>query len=427
MARQRGSELAAGAFTIIALLVLIGVVFWLGASDILRPGKQEAWFYVNLDQGVQGLDPGAQVKITDVEVGKVREVHLDLAAGRTYYVVKLYDAQVKIYSDAEVSIEAALVGGGASIEILKPGTQENPLAGKDNPVRIQPTGFAKIMAQTDTLAEGLRGLLKTIANELDQGHDGSAMRKIHAMMGVLEKSLISVKDELDAGNEAAIMAKLHTTVEHLRDIMADAQPKVESTLYRIEKMVADAEPEVAYLLSGVVDIVDGAVDLLGGADRLVGDFRKITKEDVANILTELRKASTHLVTITGDFTKVSEDTKGIMSVNRDSIDEIIDNMLSVSTNLKSASKEIRRSPWRLLYQPKKGELHSQNIHDAARSFSSGAAQLDQALAKLKGLAAAHPKGLPADDPHLKEIAEQIKKTFEKFTEAEKALWKELSK
>ena len=72
-------------------------------------------------------------------------------------------------------------------------------------------------------------------------------------------------------------------------------------------------------------------------------------------------------------------------------------------------------------------MHSQNVHDAARAFSNGASQLDQALAKLKGLAASHPKGVPANDPQLKKIAEQIKETFEKFTDAEKALWKELLK
>ena len=116
-----------------------------------------------------------------------------------------------------------------------------------------------------------------------------------------------------------------------------------------------------------------------------------------------------------------------MAVNRENIDEIIDNMGQVAANLKSASKEIRRNPWRLLYRPKKGELRSQDIHDAARAFSNGAAQLDQALAKLKGLAATHPDGVPKDDPQLKKIAEQIKETFEKFTDAEKALWKELLK
>jgi len=412
MARKQRSELAAGIFTILALVLLIGVIFWLGASDILKPGKQEAWFYVNLDQGGQGLQTGSQVKITDVVVGKINDVKLDLDSNRAYYIVKLHDSKARVYSDAEVSVKTALVGGGAIMEILNPGTS-GKLAGKGNPVKIRPDDFDKMLAQFDTLAVEIKKLLGTVSGELDKGREGSAMQKIHAMMDVLKESLASIRKELDAGNKIAMVAKLHKTIEYVRDIAADAQPKVKSTLAGIDKMVADANPKVSKLLDGAGELVD--------------EFKKITKKDVADILTKLRQANTDLVAIAGNFAKVSEEAKNIMAVNREAIDEIIDNMLAVSTNLKSASKEIRRSPWRLFYQPKKGELHSQNIHDAARSFSSGAAQLDQALAKLKGLAASHPKGVPSDDPHLKQIAKQIRDTFEKFTEAEKALWKELSK
>ncbi|MBL7220737.1 MAG: MCE family protein [Phycisphaerae bacterium] len=412
MARKQRSELTAGIFTILATILLVGVVFWLGAADIFKPAAREAWFYVELDKGEQGLKPGAQVKITDVEVGKIDEVRLDLKSGRTFYIVKLFDKDTKVCSDAVARVKAALVGGGAILQILDCG-KGGQMSGKDHPVKIQPGDIDKMLSQFESLGGQVSGLLKTITGEMDKGQTGSAMHKVHAMMDVLEASLASIRKELDAGNKIAMIAKLHQTVEHLRDIAADAKPRVKSALAGVNTMIASAKPKMDRVLDGAGELVD--------------EFKKLTKGDITRIIAQLHKVSEHVLTIAGNFAKLSEGAEDIVSVNRENIDEIIDNMGQVATNLKSASKEIRRNPWRLLYRPKEGELHSQNIHDAARSFSNGAAQLDQALAKLKGLAASHPKGVPADDPQLKKIAEQIKETFEKFTDAEKALWKELLK
>ena len=412
MARKQRSELTAGIFTILATVLLVGVVFWLGAADIFKPAAQEVWFYVELDKGQQGLKPGAQVTITDVEVGKIADVRLDLKSGRTFYIVKLFDDQLKVCSDARASVKTALVGGGAILQILDCGKCDTT-AGKDNPIKIQPDDFTNALSKVDPLAKQIDALLKTITGEMDKARDGSAMHKIHAMMDVLEGALANIRKELDAGNKIAMIAKLHQTVEHLREIAADAKPRVKSALTGVNTMIASAKPRMDKLLDGAGELVD--------------EFKKLTKGDIATIITRLHDVSKHVLTIAGNFAKLSEGTADIVSVNRENIDEIIDNMGQVADNLKSASKEIRRNPWRLLYRPKKGEMHSQNINDAARSFSNGAAQLDQALAKLKGLAASHPKGVPADDPQLKKIAEQIKETFEKFTDAEKALWKELLK
>ena len=122
---------------------------------------------------------------------------------------------------------------------------------------------------------------------------------------------------------------------------------------------------------------------------------------------------------------MSQQVRQMVSLNKGNVNEIMDNFTQLSANLKSASKEIRRNPWRLLYKPKKGELHSQNIYEAARAFSEGAAELDQAVAKLATLVKMHPQGLPADDPQMKTMRKRLAEVFARFTEAEEALWKEL--
>jgi methyl-accepting chemotaxis protein len=176
-------------------------------------------------------------------------------------------------------------------------------------------------------------------------------------------------------------------------------------------MTADARPKLSDTLTAVRDTAQ--------------QIRKYTKEDVADLLAKLREVNTEILKIAKDFASVSSEVKEVVLLHRGNVDEMIDNMALVSANLKATSKEIRRNPWRLLYKPDEKELHSQNIYEAARAFVNGAEQLDQAVAKMTGLAKAHPEGIPSDDPTLLKVRAHLEETFGKFSKAEQALWKEL--
>jgi len=440
MPRKQRSELTAGVFTIAALAILIGVIFWLGAADIFKPKGQRAYFFATRDRGRLGLQVGGYVLVNDVEVGKIASIERDAAEGKTYYVVQLQTDDLKVYSNGKAKVAAALVGG-ANLVIIDPGALRAPETTtapaeptvaaareartqpveediapadcKECAVEIQPGDFDKALADVDVLIRELQAIPSKVSAELDRNLEGSVMAKFHKMADTLQATLASLRNEMNPKNKMAMLARLHETVGHVLAMAADAQPKIKKTLSHVEAMTADARPKVGKTLADAAEVA--------------AELKRITKKDIAEMLVKLRKINTDLVTIAGNFATVSDETKRLITVNRENIDEMIDNMVAVSADLKSAGKEIRRNPWRLLYQPKKDELHSQNIYDAARAFSSGASQLDQMLAKLRGLVRAYPKGPPADDPQLKKIREQIKETFEDFSEAEKALWEELEK
>lgn len=410
MPRETRNEITAGIFTLVALALLIAVIFWLGVSNIFKPTAQTAYFYVGEDNGKLALQTDGQVMINDVVVGRITSIELDPEKKRTMYVVRIERDDVKVYCNGKAKVAAALVGG-ANLVILDRGTDDSVLADRQHPVEIQPGEFEQAMSQVGKLTT-------TVAQELDREREGSVMAKIHSAVDEINtaldsasKALKSVEGEMDAKNKMAMLAKLHETMDSIRTIASDAQPLIKNTLTNIDDMAADANPKVKNTLSNVEEISK--------------DFKRITKEDIGQMLVELRKANTKILTIAENFAAVSQEAKEILVVNRESFDKIIDDLTLVSGNLKAASAEIRRNPWRLLYKPKKGELHSQNIYDAAREFSSGASQLDRISAKLTGLVRANPEGMPADDPQLKKIREEIKEAFSKFSKAEQALWKEL--
>ncbi|HUU21958.1 MAG TPA: hypothetical protein VM389_05425, partial [Phycisphaerae bacterium] len=164
--------------------------------------------------------------------------------------------------------------------------------------------------------------------------------------------------------------------------------------------------------------------ILRHLDGTAEQIETLTREDVTKLIRGLGEAKLMVLQVLDDLRDSSQEIKEVVKLNRDSIDETMDNLNAASETLKSALKDVRRNPWRVFYQPQKGELETENVYDAARAFSSGAAELDQAVSKLRAL-----QKMELDkDPAARQTAERIRKhldmTFEKFSEAEKQLWEE---
>lgn len=426
MARKKHNDLVAGIFVIFTLAVLIGVIVWMGGADLFRPAKQEVVFFTREEVGSMGLIEGSFVKIGDDQVGTIARIDFVPEAGKTFYYTDIDRGDFKVHSDGKAKVVAGLIGG-ASLVITNRGSDAKPLADRDDPIEL--TGGMMDAAMTDLAAAADR-LNKAIQKELDATQSTAILAKVHTIIDSLKKAAAdvmriaaNVKAETDRTDETAVFAKLHASMDDVNKISSslrtETDPNVERALLAkvhksvtdINEMTADARPKLSDTLTAVRDTAQ--------------QIRKYTKEDVAELLTNLREVNTEILKMAKDFVTVSSEVKEVVLLHRDNVDEMIDNMVLVSANLKAASKEIRRNPWRLLYKPDEKELHSQNIYEAARDFANGAEQLDQAVAKMTGLAKVHPEGIPSDDPTLLKIRKHLEETFGKFIKVEQALWEEL--
>ena len=444
MPRKQPNELIAGLFVLAGLAVLLGVVLWLGAADLLKTRGQVVSFYVPQSDGSVGIVEGAGLTCGDGRIGKVIEIEPVPAKKLCYYRARLERTDVTIRRDA-VAVVVSPAVGQAKIVVKDFGDADEP-ADDDNPVRLT-GGLDQVMQQLNALAAKLR-------EEMDASNAASVLAKIHGIVtklktaaGEVEKIALSIRAETDTSNAKSLLAKVHKSAADINaatgHIARQTDPNDKDSIVGGVRIAAarvaaqtDANQEGSLLAK-----VHGALDETGAiikdarpkVDRtltaLASAAEKIeayTNEDVAEMLQTLRQANTKILKISTDFAVVSEQTKQMVALNRDNIDETIDNLAQVSVNLKSASKEVRRNPWRLLYEPKEKELRSQNLYDAVRAFSDGAEQLDQSIAKLRAL-----KKIDSDDPALKAAAEKIHKrlqeVFEEFSKAEQGLWKELQK
>jgi ABC-type transporter Mla subunit MlaD len=407
MAAKHRNELLAGAVVLAALGVALAIVLWLGATDFLRRPAQVAYFCAEPAKGPVGLMEGSTVVINDKPIGKIIEVR-PRAGAPTLYVAQIHDAQFTVHADATASPTKGLLGA-SSLAITSLGTRAAGMADEAHPVAL-PGGTSDAMeaiaSAASRLNEGVGQLNTMLTRELDLRNDASLLRKVHASLDEVRQASASLNQGIAAlsgetqRKPDTLVGKLHGSLDavgrisgNLDGMVAEARPKVDRTLTAVEGMAVSVE--------------------------------QYSRKDVADLLKGLRDVNSKVLRVMGDFEEISSQTRQIMAGNRPLIDEAVDNLTQVSADLKATAKEVRRAPWRLLYTPKPGEVQSQNLFDAARNFSSGAEQLDQALTKLTALSRSATQ--PADDAELKAIREKLRDSFENFSKVEQTLWNEIAK
>ena len=100
---------------------------------------------------------------------------------------------------------------------------------------------------------------------------------------------------------------------------------------------------------------------------------------------------------------------------------IVSSLKATSDNLKYATVEIRHSPWRLLYQPKPGEVANLNIYDSVRQFAEGADSLDNAASALRDVL----KDPNADPAQVKRLMQHLNDSFDSFQQIQNKLWNDI--
>lgn len=433
MPRKRHNELVAGIFVLVTLGVLLGVVLWLGASEVLHPPLQRAVFFAAERDGSLDLAEGALVQLNDDPVGKISRIRYDPGAGGTYYTAAITRAGAAIHSDAEALVVTGFIGGSRLV-ILKRGTASAPLADRASPVTIHPGGLEAAMRDIASASQKIR---KQLAAELDARRAGSVLAKVHEVLDRLADAGTKLADVLAAVRAEADAAKPDTILAHVRR----AAGNVASASHDLSRQVDAGEPgslmakahgiagdvketssSVRWMATAAEPAIDRMLTSAAGAAEAVEGY---TKKEIAEVLLKVRESNNHLLSAMKNIEAVTSQAKETVVLNRANIDEILDNARRASADLKAGMKDIRRRPWRLIQRPEKEDAATFEILNLARDFVTGAEQLKQAVGKLEAVAKLHPEGIPAADASLKQIQGDLRRAFTDFSAVEQALWKRL--
>ncbi|MCY2925045.1 MAG: MlaD family protein [Planctomycetota bacterium] len=312
MKHRKRQELAAGVFALVCLTAGLGVVLWLGGSSLWRKQAQSAWFYAEQGRGRLSLLVGSPVIRGDVQVGKIVSMTLDPAGNRVLFGVAIYNESTRIYRDAEARVAATLVGKDVALAILAGGHEDKGPADADHPIRIK------------------TGSLEAITAEFDLTNHASILYKLHALadsLGDAAGHVHTISEQVQA-TLAEIAPRLAHTVKTIDEMTTQAAPLVARTVTNADAIVADARPKVANTLAKVS----------GAADRI----DEFTQKDLAGFLAQVREINTKVLKTLGNLEGASGDVRQIVSVNRTGINEMVDNMATMSASLKATAAELGR-------------------------------------------------------------------------------------
>ncbi|HEX8522716.1 MAG TPA: MlaD family protein [Tepidisphaeraceae bacterium] len=366
----------AGLFIVLSVFLIILVVVGIkGVSRLLEP-HQTRVVYFRLTDDVGGLQVGDDVRIGGLKVGAVRALEIDQmpATGDKPLVAVTFNMprRLVLKTGARVSVQGTLTGTSwLNIEDMGGG---QPLAAVAT-LQGSPGSYAQVFSALGEVAPEVRELVRDVR--------GVTVPRVN-------ETLASFKGTGERASEAMVQ---------VRDLIGDTKTDLRGTAANLNV----ATGTIKQKLPGLLDKVDTVLATV-----------KASVDSAYSALEDIKTTMVNAKELTGA-------ARSIVMGNRGKLDGFVTNLKTASDNLKAATAEIRRSPWRLLYKPGKGEMANLNLYDAARQFAEGAGDVSDAAVSLRD-ALKDPR---VDQATLQKLINRLDDSFGGFKKVEDDLWKQV--
>lgn len=296
-------------YTLVGLVVLVAIGLLLGTLFAITGRSGATSTYIATYRNVTGLSFGAPVFYQGFRIGQVESIEPVRTDGRTSYNVELsvrrdwpipVDSVAQLASSGLLADVSIAISEGSAAEILQPGSAITSREGAD------------VFAALNELAGEVTSLTRT---------------RITPLVENLSKRVDSISQNFDAQtpvlltDAAALLKRLNAAAESVNLVLGPQnRGNIEQTLASIRAVARDLEDTQAKL------------------DQLVTDAGSIAAENRPIVRDSIRDLS-HITTALARR-----------------IDAISHNLESSSRNLDEFTREIRKSPNRLLLTPKVDEV-----------------------------------------------------------------------
>jgi phospholipid/cholesterol/gamma-HCH transport system substrate-binding protein len=298
-----------GLFVLIAAGILLVAVFSINGAF----GNAAKTYHAHF-KFAGGLEPGATVRYSGgPKIGRVESLRIDPQDPTHIDLTFSVQPDVLVKTDSKVKILSISPLGDNHLELF-PGSAQ---AGPAPPGSLLPSenyvDFNALTEQINNLAPQAQQLLKTL--------DARATE--------LKVTIERVNDLLNAQNRANLSATLAET----RGLIADSRPQVHTALQHVN----DLSEKIGPLIDDFRKTSGQATQVLAHIDATIGD----TQPEVHQALTELRGTLKSLTDLTAQLNQT-------LDVNSENIDQLLDNLLHVTENLKEFTETIKTRPYSLI-------------------------------------------------------------------------------
>ena len=230
----------------------------------------------------------------------------------------------------------------------------------------------------------------------------------------------------------------------VRTVVGDVAQRWPTWSGEVSTTLANAAQASASLVAGIDDAkalidrakqpVDGIAELVRNntptVDAILADAKNASEQVDILVKNVNEEAMPKLLGVLGSAQQSLDDVAAMLGDLRPELARRIPQVRSMLTDLREASSElklsmieIRRNPWRLLYQPTSEIVANENLYDAARNFTIAAADLKVAGESLQQILVSDPQAF-ADDPDLaRSIREDLGDQLQRYQQAQQDLFR----
>jgi phospholipid/cholesterol/gamma-HCH transport system substrate-binding protein len=298
-----------GLFVIIAGGILLVAVFAINGAFGNTTKSYHAHF-----QFAGGLEPGATVRYSGgPKIGRVESLRIDPQDPSQIDLTFSVQPDVVVKTDSKVKIMSLSPLGDNHLELYPGSAQAGAAPAGSLLASDKYVDFNALTEQINNLAPQAQQLIQTL----------------NARATDLKVTLDRVNDLLNAQNRSNLSATLAET----RGLIADSRPQVRAALQHVN----DLSERLGPLIADFRKTSGEANEVLAHIDSTISD----TEPEVHSAIAELRGVLKSASELTGQLNQT-------LDANSENIDQLLDNLLHVTENLKEFTETIKMRPYSLI-------------------------------------------------------------------------------
>jgi len=399
------NNIRAGIFVATSIGLVLVVSFVLMKINLFSKNVPYGIDFTTAD-GVGGLSTGSEVRVGGVVAGRVTklvpQIDMDLQQLKGIRVMIVLDSIVPLYYDADKPETSArvlrvpsLLGNTASVNFISVG---NPPGTK-----VEPNGVIPAM-------EG-SGMLSSLV-----GPDNA--KKAGELIANVAETAKWLRETLPRDYNAQVspmLANLNTTVATFQDDYGLWRTSIGSTITDAASMTNRADHMLTENEPRINTVMLDTLATLANARSITADFKEKGMPALQKLLDKGAEAAQTL------YTSLDQVQKSLVT-DLPALNTFLDDARMTAAQLKLAAIEVRHSPWKLLYQPKPGEVAHENLYDAARSFALATDDLRVAGESLQQAVTNMPGKLESDKDFRLQVQHEVVDALSRYEQAQRKLY-----
>jgi len=417
-AERRRNNIRAGVFVSVAVLMGVAIIVvlsgvWQTLTQATRPYTVE----YPVSAGVNNLKSGSEVRIGGVVMGRVGAVRPKTQGSGAFDAIEVdfrVSDRIRLFGDASIFVTSPLLGTDAWLDIPSvgsPGAGEatgRVISGSASVGLLSTMLGAANAAKTTRIVDNTVSFSEFLADVPEQYRS-----EVVPILDNMESATADAK-ALAAGIRGEDWPRWSGKADEIMAWANDFTGRVDAALAEGQGLFADARDVIAENREPMHVVVTNAEATSADVREVAERLRSETVDRVHRFLDTgqeaLESARSTLRTIETDYEGWSVD-----------LGDTVGNAALASQQLKLATIEVRRSPWKLLYRPTEREVEHELLYDAARSFALAAADLKAASQSAQAVLDRHSDRLAEDPGLLDQIRRNLVEPLQNYERAQTRL------